>query len=615
MAESKEKTGSRKSGAGEQESSVKRALEDVHNLSCEGTPYAVIKLIQFFGHPEWCVRKSASDCLARFEEKSLVSTLVTQIDNSLNAYKTSATEDTIYWCIRTLGAFGSGATKTLLKILGKPMLTESYRIFVIRALENCQSEDVAAELVKYLGNDSWAIRRETSAALVKIGSPAVPVLKKAFTQGTEDVKYWAVKSLGGILGRSATTYFKNMLGSEKQSLRYFAAAALGEIEDAESLEILGEALSDPSWQIRIQVYEIFERKGKAALGVLKGVLRSGSNDAKLLSIKLMSRLTDIDIINYILKMAEKGDTELKLFALSSIADTQDSAYIPLLVKKFSDPEWVVRKHTSILIEKFGEKAVHTLSSLLKNNSDEELRYWAIVTLCNIGLCAIKEIQKFYSDASKKEKIVFLQSIRRDCWARMLDMIFESFADRNWPVRNEAFKKLCEMPELAAETALKYMNHQNADIRYWTNQFIAGNPASVSEKFSAIFENEKEFEKIDQKERGNIINLALELNKPELVAKILEYALKTSDSNLLYKLQSAALFKPLLLISMSDGFDSRPKKFRTFISDSVANNLPFNIDTVKECASRPGFSKKIMARILSECEDARVKKELLEFSVE
>lgn len=608
MAESRGGAGaSRKSQPSEQDSSVKRALDEISGLSCEGTPYAVIKLIQYFGHPEWCVRKSASDGLARFDEKILFPSLVSQIDNSLNSYKTSSTEDTLYWCIRTFGAFGEGAARQLLKLLGKPMLTESYRIFVIRSLENCRSEEVAAELIKYLGSDSWAVRRETSAALTKIGEAAVPALKKAFTGGSEAVKYWAVKSLGGILGKSAIAYFSKMLGSERQSLRYFAAAALGEIDDAESLEILGGALSDPSWQIRIQVYEIFERKGKAALPVLKSVLRAGSNDAKLLSIKLMSRLTDMDVVNYILKIAEKGDTELKLFALSSIADTQNPAYIALLVKKFADPEWVVRKHTSILIEKFSDRAVAPLAAILKNSTDEELRYWAIVTLCNIGLPAMKEIQKYYAEASKKEKIVFLQSLRRDCAAQMVETIFDSFADRNWPVRNEAFKKLCEMPEAAAETALKYMTHQNADIKYWTNQFIATNQAFVIEKFRTFFEGE--FARLDAKNQTGMINLALEFDDPALVSVIVERALRASDSNLLYKLQSAAHFKPLLLTAMSPDFESKPKKFKSFIFDSIVNNVSFNIDTVKSCAGHPGFSKETLARILESCEDQRVKKEL------
>ncbi|HNY13308.1 MAG TPA: HEAT repeat domain-containing protein, partial [Candidatus Wallbacteria bacterium] len=290
----------------------------IEKLGAEGTTEAMISLIQLFSHPKWAARKLASDIMVGFGEKTVpvISQTVFLSQNTLD-------EDSLYWSIRTLGTIGALATPALVTVLNSVVLPKSYKVFVVRAMESCKTKEGIAALINCFNDESWLIRREAGNILMKMGDLVVAHLKAAFTTGSEDVRYWSVKILGGILGKGAIEYFKKMLKSEKRDMRYFAAAALGEIGDEEALDSLAETFSDDSWLVRAQVAEILEKKGKAAVKVLKKVLEAGSSDAKFMAIKLMSKILGKDAVNYISKIVSTADTDLKFFGLSALAETMD----------------------------------------------------------------------------------------------------------------------------------------------------------------------------------------------------------------------------------------------------------------------------------------------------
>jgi len=567
----------------------------IEKLRDEGTTESMISLIQLFSHPKWAARKLASDIMVGFGEKT-----VPIISQTVFLSQSSLDEDSLYWSIRTLGTIGVLATPALVTVLNSVVLPKSYKVFVVRAMESCKTKEGIAALINCFNDESWLIRREAGNVLIKMGELVVPHLKASFSSGNEDIRYWSVKILGGILGKGAIDYFKKMLKSDKRDMRYFATAALGEIGDDEALDSLAETFSDDSWLVRAQVAEILEKKGKAAVKVLKKVLETGSSDAKFMAIKLMSKILGKDAVNYISKIVSTADTDLKFFGLSALAETMDESVIPTLVNALGDSVWLVRKHASALLEKFGAKVIDKLLEILSASRDENLRYWVIITLCNIGKPALHEIKDFLAASDKKEKLTLIQSLKSETVCEMLPELFTCFADRQWPVRNEAYKKLCEMSDCILPAIFEYQNHANSDIRYWTSQIIKNNQQVISKMILRTLKTPDASKSPEAAAtcHQNAISLLLNMTQPDVVSDMIEFAIANTDDKLLLKLASPEFFESLLGIYTGSEFESKSQKAKNFIVGTLKDSAENNINAIRNYLKNPDCDREKIMKVLA-----------------
>ncbi len=547
--------------------------QQIELLRQSASAESIISLIQFFIHPKWLVRKLASEAIASLGEKAI------PIVSQTVFLSQSLDEDSLYWSIRAFGTIGHQATAALITLLNSTNVPSQYKIFIIRAFESCKTKESINALISCFSDESWLIRREAANVLVKMGEMVVPYLKASFSGGNEDIRYWSVKVLGGILGRDAIEYFKKMLKSEKRDMRYFAAAALGEIEDEAALDALCEAFSDDSWLVRAQVSEILEKKGKNSIGILKKVLETGSSDAKFLSIKLMSKVLGKDAVSYITKISQKADTELKFFTLSALTETMNENVIPLLIEALSDKVWLVRKHASSLLEKYGVAAAPLLTEMLNKNQDENIRYWAITTLGNIGKAAYNEIKKIFKSIDKKEKITLIQSLNHDSTVELMPELFECFSDPHWPVRNEAYKKLAEVPEYLVPAIFEYYNHSNSDIKYWSGQLINNFQSVISESLLKCLNTGSAPGALGNELKKDAMAMLLSMNHPEIIIKTIDHAIENDDVSTLEKLKSNEFYENIYTLYFSENFETYNNQTKNFISGILKSGCDEHVNFI------------------------------------
>ena len=563
----------------------------IEKLRQSASSESVISLIQFFGHPKWLVRKLASEAIASLGEKAV------PIVSQTVFLSQSLDEDSLYWSIRTFGMIGHQATTALITLLNSSNIPSQYKVFIIRAFETCKTKESINTLIGCFSDESWLIRREASNVLVKMGELVVPYLKAAFSAGSEDVRYWSVKVLGGILGRGAIEYFKKMLKSEKRDMRYFAAAALGEIEDEEALDALCDAFSDDSWLVRAQVSEILEKKGKSSLPILKKVLETGSSDAKFLSIKLMSKVMGKDAVAYISNIAQKADTELKFFTLSALTETMNESVIPLLIDALNDKIWLVRKHASSLLEKYGVAAAPSLLQILEKNKDENMRYWALITLGSIGKSARAEIKKIFSTIDKKEKITLIQALSHDAAVELMPELFECFSDTHWPVRNEAYRKLSEVPEYLVPSIFEFYSHANPDIKYWTGQLINSFQGIISQSLLKCLGSSSSPGDLGDELKKDALEMLLSMTQPEVIINMIEHAIANDDSAMLEKLKAPEFYEGILSLYMNDNFEGYNPQTKNFITGVLKSGCDSRAELISNHAeNNPAAADRIMSII-------------------
>ncbi len=569
--------------------------QQIESLRQTASSEAIISLIQFFGHPKWLARKLASEAIANLGEKAI------PIVSQTVFLSQSLDEDSLYWSIRTFGMIGHQASTALITLLNSANIPSQYKVFIIRAFETCKTKESINTLIGCFSDDSWLIRREAANVLVKMGEMVVPHLKASFSGGNEDIRYWSVKVLGGILGKGAIEYFKKMLKSEKRDMRYFAAAALGEIEDEEALDALCDAFSDDSWLVRAQVSEILEKKGKNSLGILKKVLETGSSDAKFLSIKLMSKVMGKDAVAYISNIAQKADTELKFFTLSALTETMNENVIPLLIEALSDKIWLVRKHASSLLEKYGAMAAPHLIQILDKNRDENMRYWALTTLGSIGKSAHAELKKVFNAIDKKEKITLIQALSQDSIVELMPELFECFADTHWPVRNEAYKKLAEVPEYLVPAIFEFYKHANPDIKYWSGQLINNFQNIISQSLLKCLNSSCAPGDLGEELKKDALAMLLSMTQPEVIINMIEHAIASQDSAMLEKIKAAEFYEGIFNLYLSENYGAYNGQAKNFItgvlksscdahSDFIINHANNNISAGDKICSVIAMSK-------------------------
>ena len=124
------------------------------------------------------------------------------------------------------------------------------RYFACEALGELREPLGIQALLKALGDEKWPVRKAASDALVKYGEQVIPHVYQVMNRTTdEDIRFWAIKSLGK-LGAKAQGILLEALRSGDKQLRYVIAAALGESGDKRVIKVLIESLGDPDWTIR-----------------------------------------------------------------------------------------------------------------------------------------------------------------------------------------------------------------------------------------------------------------------------------------------------------------------------------------------------------------------------
>lgn len=129
-------------------------------------------------------------------------------------------------------------------------------------------------LLKGLRDEDMYVRVQVTAALIRIGAPAVDGLTEALGDGRPAVRRAAAKALGKIehADAAALQALGAALDDTDAGQRRFAAQALGRLGATDAVELLGAALRDPDAQARNAAAAALQALGEAAQPTLRAAL-------------------------------------------------------------------------------------------------------------------------------------------------------------------------------------------------------------------------------------------------------------------------------------------------------------------------------------------------------
>jgi HEAT repeat protein len=445
-------------------------------------------LINSLGDEHWIVRKTAADLLFEYGDEGIPA-----LSAALNSYS----EDIQHWALQVLTRLGNKGTPAILRALKSP--NHDVRYFACMALGDIREPLAITPLVKALGDERWNVRRAASDALVKFGDDVIPVIDQVMNKsGDEDVRFWAIKSLGK-LGAKAQRILLEALRTGPKQLRYVIAAALGESGDKRVIKVLVDSLADPDWTIRKSAMQALAEIGENAVDLLIDALRDPNEDVRDGSLSALFRIGDVGlkklfefvetaddnlryltrkgmvklgtkIVDPLVRLFRSGKPEIMVFSAAILGELGSPKAVVVMIEGLTHDSWNVRRSCAYALTEIGEKGVDKIADAMVSQSDD-VRYWVTRILESIGEAGMPYLVRALSDKNKNIRFFAAKALGSSTNPEVMRDLTRSLADPSWTVRKAAAESIMKLEGLNIDQLLRAMSNDNEDIRHWVGTIL------------------------------------------------------------------------------------------------------------------------------------------------
>ena len=207
------------------------ALEHLAMLRSDASLQEIIKIM---AEQDRVVSDFAADCLAKKGNLNL--------DFLVNILNTSD-ENLRYQVIKVIGIIGGIAFTPIIRILEKGNKQE--KLFLLGVLQKITPDsNVIDALIKLLDDKHWPIRNAAANCLINYGEASVPAIVKALNMPSEDIRFWARKSLVTIGSKAVRVLVQIMEDGTQPQLVPYIVSSLLSMNNSEAIPAVIKFLQD-----------------------------------------------------------------------------------------------------------------------------------------------------------------------------------------------------------------------------------------------------------------------------------------------------------------------------------------------------------------------------------
>ncbi|HBC74304.1 MAG TPA: hypothetical protein DC017_05475, partial [Candidatus Wallbacteria bacterium] len=529
---------------------AKIRLEAITALAQVKNKRVVNLLINCLKDPVWNNRSAAANSLVEIGELSV---------EPLMSVVYSENEDIRFWSIKILGTLGGAGIPSLAKLLDDP--DRDLRLHVVRSLCITPAPGTVEPLITALGDADWSVRKHASEGLEKVGGSAVAKLQKAFqdnlnAMGNDDICFWSIKVLGSILKRDALPAFTSLLRHEDKNIRFYAVGGIGQTRCEEGVDPLIAALSDPSWLVRRQAFEMLELMGEPAVEKLKTAFFQGNDDVKYWAVRLIAKIMKGNAVGILKKMLNTPQKEIRFFIVTALGETDDPRAIPTLIEAFKDNFWQIRSQAAEMVSHMKFRAIPSLTAAISNES-EDVRYWSVQALGMIGGEAMSSLLVLLENPDKRMRLFTVKALGNLQNSAIIEPLIKAMGDTSWPVRVAASEILERAGEMAIRPLIKAIGSDNANVSFWSQKVLQNfGDQAVQTLINSLLDKEDKYRMHTIKALGRIgtsnsikplleilsagvieeceiiLEAMSDLKNPPLIAFLLETLASSEDANII-----------------------------------------------------------------------------------
>lgn len=288
-----------------------------------------------------------------------------------------------YWAIKILGKMKERvAFADIKKLLSDP--DPEIRMSALEAMEHYLDTDVISDIIERFLDPVWIVRKCASRAISKFGGRAVPQLLRALESSEEDVRYWALCSIGDIKPQGALTHVLRLFKDKSWTIRKTASDVLGGYGEDALLELSGLATESSDAEIRYWVLRSLGKIGsEISLPLLFRALEDGSEAIRDAAQKALSNY-GAEVIDDLFALFKSENRKM----LESVCVTFQRMPPEVAVPRLCDCLGRYDEHVSYWIRKtlhgFGSFSREYIIQLLQSKNDE-VRRQCILAMGDFGV--------------------------------------------------------------------------------------------------------------------------------------------------------------------------------------------------------------------------------------
>ncbi|HNW34113.1 MAG TPA: HEAT repeat domain-containing protein [Candidatus Ozemobacteraceae bacterium] len=465
-----------------------RKIELVEEIGRGRSEAALQFLVNALGDEHWIVRKTAADQIFAFQDAALP-----VLSAAINSYS----EDIQHWALQVLGRFGNKGTPAILRAVKST--NHDVRYFAATALGDLHETMGITALIRLLGDEKWPVRKAAAEALAKFGEEIIPSLEQVMNKtADEDVRFWAIKTLGRLGPKAQKILFEALRSGDKQ-MRYVIAAALGESGDTRVIRVLVESLGDPDWTIRKSATQALADIGENSIDPMIEALQEPNEDIRdgcLIALvrigdrglaRLFAFVEGVDdnqrylvrkgivklgtrVVEPLIRFFKNGKPEIMSFCAAALGEIGNPKAVPALIEGLSNASWNVRRSCAYALTEIGEKGVDRIAEAL-NSQNDDVRYWVTRILESIGEPGMPYLVKALNDKSKNIRFFAAKALGGSSNPDVIRDLIKSLADPSWSVRRAASLSITRLENFGVDQLLRAMSFDNEDVRFWIGQIL------------------------------------------------------------------------------------------------------------------------------------------------
>ncbi len=241
-------------------------------------------------------------------------------------------------------------------------------------------------LIEALNNNDSMVKYSASAALQKLGTPAVPTMITRLDNDNAEFVVQLVEILGMISDPQAVMPLCHLLSLKMSyKVRMAVVKALGNLRDPRSIKPLISVMKEKLSAERHLAMEPLVKIGASALDPLLAELKSNDPDVVRIAADALVEIGEPRATEPLIDVFKTTDSNaVRISLVAALGKIGDEKAIPVLLAALNDEMPVVRRLAAASLAKIGKPAVDELVNVLQSGDSPALRKSAASVLGKIG---------------------------------------------------------------------------------------------------------------------------------------------------------------------------------------------------------------------------------------
>ena len=320
-------------------------------------------LLELLDHKLWRIRNEAARSLSRLKDVP-TEFLIKQLDEGLENRK--------YWMIKVMEqrsesvfiepllnifkdddwVLKTAAADALQQIPYKDSgnfidildgNNEGLIYWTTRSLIGDQNRDYIEPMISCLDSKSAGTRENAIQFFLRMGKKSHANLREVFGEKHSRQTYLSVVTILSNDRDSAQSIFLDLLRSTNREEIYWGSVLAGSIGET-ALPEIHRLLDSNDWKVRCNGLVAIERiRSELSLPFLLELLEDEYMTIRKLAVKCLGKIAIPKAKDYLLKLIDSDDTEMRLAVLEALACVGGEGLIEVFVEALNDENWLVQR--------------------------------------------------------------------------------------------------------------------------------------------------------------------------------------------------------------------------------------------------------------------------------